>query len=167
MATKILFFDDEKTIAETLKKNLELFDFDVTLVSTISEFFAEINKTNVTYDLLLMDIMAPLPSKEEIKWFTEEEINHMSQGSNTGVVLIDIIRGFSNEEIVSMNLGYNVGEVLTNKVRGTNKYSNIPVLFYTAKNSVKQFANAKLITKPALAKDIVEEIKALLEGGEQ
>ncbi len=167
MATKILFFDDEKRIAEVLQKNLELFDFEVTLVSTIREFVAEINKTNITYNLLLMDVMAPLPSEEESKWFTEEEIEHMGGGLNTGVVLIDKIRSFSQEYLDSMSFGLNVGEVLSDKVRNIARYADIPILFYSAKSSIKQFSNASIIIKPALAKDIVEEIKALLKGDVQ
>lgn len=168
MAIKILFFDDEKRIAEVLQKNLELFDLDIKLVSTISEFLAEINKATVTYDLLLMDIMAPMPSEEEKKWFTNEEIGHMGKGLNTGVVLIDKIRNFSQEDFASMSFGTNLGEILADKVRGTAQYADIPVLFYTAKSSVKQFPNAKLLTKPALAKDILNEINELLKKeGEQ
>jgi CheY-like chemotaxis protein len=164
MDKKILFFDDEQGIA-VVQKNLELFGYDVKLVSTISEFFAEINKTTVTYDLLLMDIMAPMPSEEEKKRFTDDEIAHMDAGLSTGVVLIDKIRNFSQSDNVSMCSGANVGEVLANKVGGIARYVNIPVLFYSAKSSVKQFPNMKLITKPALAKNIVEEIEALLKGG--
>jgi CheY-like chemotaxis protein len=163
MATKILFFDDEKRIAEILQKNLELFGYDVKLVSTISEFVAEINETTETYDLLLMDIMAPMPSEEERNLFTDDELDHMERGLNTGVVLIDKIR-VNADTLASMNFGLNVGEVLTERARGITRYTNIPVLFYSAKSRVKQFPNSKLITKPALAKDIINEIKQLLEG---
>ncbi len=167
MATKILFFDEEKKIAEVLRDNLKLFDYDVKLVSTITDFMTEIYKTTVTYNLLLMDIMAPLPSEEEKEqWFTKEEIDHMANGLNTGVVLIDKIRSLSQEAYI--NFGKNVGEELPLKDRGIAKYANIPVLFYSAKRSAKDFPHAKLITKPALAKDILCEIETLLEkGGKQ
>ncbi|MDR1342587.1 MAG: hypothetical protein LBK18_04930 [Prevotellaceae bacterium] len=169
MAKKILFFDDERRIAEILQKNLELFGYDVKLVSTISDFVAEINRTTITYDLLLMDIMAPMPSEEEMKWFTIEEKGHMEEGRNTGVVLVDKIRDLNLGDINSMALGLNVGVVLTDKVRGIARYANIPVLFYSAKSYVKSFPKSKLITKPALTKDIVKEIETLLqpEGGAQ
>ncbi|MDR2815528.1 MAG: hypothetical protein LBB62_02335 [Proteiniphilum sp.] len=167
MTVKILFFDDEKRIAETLQKNLELFNYEVKLVSTITDFVAEINNATVTYDLLLMDIMAPMPSEMEKNWFNPEELNHMEKGLKTGQVLVDKIRYFNAHDLKSMNRGSNVGEVLTEKVRGIAKYVNVPVLFYSAKSSVKEFPNAKLITKPALARDIVDAIESLLKGGTQ
>lgn len=140
MATKILFFDDEKGIAEILQKNLELFNYDVKLVSTISELFAEINNTNITYNLMLMDIMAPMPNSNEKNMFSSLELSNMDNG----------IR---------------IGEIFVDKIRCIGKYSNVPILFYSAKGSVKSYPNTKFLPKPALAKDIVEEIKTLLGGG--
>jgi len=157
MATKILFFDDEKRIAEILQKNLELYGYEVTLVSTISEFFAEINNIAVKYNLVLMDIMAPMPNADEMQWFSKSEIENMNEGISIGEILADKIRT-GNET--------NVGEVLAEKIRGIAKYANVPILFYSAKGRVKEYSNAKFLPKPALAKDIVEEIKKLLSGGE-
>jgi DNA-binding NtrC family response regulator len=141
MAAKILYFDDKKQTGEILQKNLELFDYDVNLVSTFRDFIGEIHNETVTYDLLLMDIMAVMPSEEEREWFTTAEIEYMDKGRNIGVVLVE-------------------------KVRDVTKYINIPILFYSVKSYVKQFPYSKL-TEPALTKDIVEKIKQLLKGGEQ
>lgn len=138
MAKKILFFDDEKNIAETLQKNLELFNYDVVLVSSISELFAQIENAATNYDLVLMDIMAPVPSENEEKC------------------------RFSPLELSNMSNGIRVGEILVDKIRSNQKYTNLPVLFYSARDNVKEYTNAKFIKKPALAKNIVEEIEKLL-----
>jgi CheY-like chemotaxis protein len=141
MATKILFFDDEKNIAEIVQKNLALFGFDVILVSTITELFAEIENESITYNLVLMDIMAPKPSKDEEKnKFTPLELSNMSNG----------IR---------------IGEILVNKIRNISRYADIPILFYSARDNVKTPYNTKHIRKPALAKEIIEGINSLLKGG--
>jgi CheY-like chemotaxis protein len=53
-----------------LQKNLILsFGHDVTLVSTIRDFFNEI-MGDTQYDLIIMDIMAPLP-KEDVDFLSE------------------------------------------------------------------------------------------------
>lgn len=136
LKAKILFFDDEKAIAETLQKNVELFNFDVTLVSTISELFEKINKDDV-YDLIIMDCMSPMPSSDEVKQFSSKELSNMDNGRR-------------------------VGEILVEKIRSETKYANVPVLFYSAREYVKSYTKAKHIRKPELAKTIVGEINNLL-----
>ncbi|MCL2682224.1 MAG: hypothetical protein FWE63_01905 [Bacteroidales bacterium] len=141
MKKRILYFDDED-IAETMQKNLELFDFDVILVSTITDFFEKIDSNNV-YDLLLMDIMAPVPSSDDEKnKFSRNELSNMEEAE-----------------------GRNVGEVLAYKITNMPKYSNTPVLFYSARAYVntERYKKARHIRKPELAETIVEEIKNLLK----
>jgi DNA-binding response OmpR family regulator len=163
MKTKILFFDDERRIAEVLQKNLELYDYEVTLVSTIGDFFVEINNLAITYDLIIMDIMAPLPDGNDVKWFSESEINNMDGGIRSGEVIADKIRNSNEPEYVAMNLSSSIGEVLADKIRGIVRYANVPILFYSAKGSVKSFSNAIYLSKPTLARDIVKEISVLLK----
>jgi len=137
MNKKILFFDDEKEIAETLQKNLELFDFDVTLVSNVSALFDKINSEDV-YNLIIMDCMAPEPSSDEEK------------------------KLFSSKELSNMENGIRVGEILVEKIRCYENYSNVPVLFYSARADVKLYEKTKHLRKPELAKTIVQEINSLL-----
>ena len=136
---KILFFDDED-IAETLQKNLELFDYDVTLASNITAFFDKVDSSKV-YDLVIMDIMAPMPS-------SDEERNK-----------------FTKDELLNMAGGHRIGEILADKITNMSKYSNIPVLFYSARANVntERYKKAKHIRKPELAKTIVDEINNLLK----
>ena len=137
MDKKILFFDDEKDIAVILKDNLELFGYYVKLVSSIVDLLEEIEREDIDYDLAIMDIMAPIPHDEIYKHFSSDEITNMSEGMR-------------------------VGEVLVNRIRQKGKYSNIPVLIYTARSEVKSFSNSRGIKKPAICKDVMVEIEKLL-----
>lgn len=141
MKRKILFFDDEKDIAEPMQKNLEVFDYDVTLVCTINEFYECIDDISVSYDLLLMDVMSPLPTEEiEISKFTQREL-------------------------ANMNNGLHVGEIIVEKLRSNtkSKYVDVPILFYSIRENVRVFEKSKHIRKPVLVKDLIEEIDNLLK----
>ena len=136
MNERILFFDDEEMIAKTMQNNLKLFGFDITLISSIGGFLEEI-KSNTDYDLVIMDVMAPMPSDDIKKSFTAIEISNMANGIK-------------------------VGEVLMSKIRKVDKYANIPILIYSARPESKAFKNSKYIRKPDLARNINDEIENLL-----
>ena len=136
MDKKILFFDDEKNIAETMQKNLELFGYNVTLVSSIADLLEEIAR-DIDYDLIIMDIMAPIPYNDDRNRFSMSEISNMCNGIK-------------------------VGEVLVDKIRQIDKYINIPILIYSARSDVKTFTKSKHLRKPALVKTVIEEIEKLL-----
>lgn len=83
---KVLFFDDELFISRVLAESLQLFGWDVTLVSEINELFKIIKSE--CYDIIILDIMAPIPEIEnESIRFTKKEIDEMDNGINTGVVI--------------------------------------------------------------------------------
>lgn len=80
---KVLCFDDESFISSALVSGLKLQGWDVTPVSKIDDLFQKLSYNH--YDVLIMDIMAPVPESSNI--FTQKEINEMSNGMNTGIVL--------------------------------------------------------------------------------
>ncbi len=140
MKRSILIFDDEVNIAYSVKSNLELYDFDVTLVSTITQFYDKIEDLNTDFSILIIDIMSPIPTEHsERSRFTSAELN-------------------------SMYHGIRVGETLVSKLRNSLdcKYHNIPVLFYSIRENVSGFSNSKLVKKPALVNDLITEINSLL-----
>ncbi len=139
MAKKILFFDDEREIAMSMQKNLEINDYDVDLVCTINEFIESIENNSITYDLILMDVMSPLPNGDEKSKFSKTELDNM-------------------------NYGLHVGEVLADKIRNNHysKYAKVPIIFYTIRNNVRAFDNSKHVRKPVLVKELIEEIDKLI-----
>ena len=87
---KVLFFDDEPFISGKLAKSLELDDWDVTFVSEINDLFMELRSRQ--FGILILDIMAPIPEKENKHVnFTNNEIDKMDKGMNTGVILAEKI----------------------------------------------------------------------------
>lgn len=143
MKYRVLHFDDEPFISMALVRGLELYGWDVTLVSEIDELFKELN--NDHYDVLIMDIMAPIPQFEnEHVTFSQEEIQRMDDGLNTGVIL-------------------------TEKIWQLEEYRDIPVLFLSARNrpdEIELFLESghkcEYLRKSQLAKTIDEKLKELL-----
>ena len=132
---RILYFDDEPFIAESLSRVLELFGNDVTLVSNIGDLCTQLNKYE--FDILILDVMAPIPeTSNEIFNFNQDDIDEMMDGMNTGVVL-------------------------AKKIWLLPKYKDIPILFLSARKSPfhddpEYFNNHKCnyIRKPELGKTI-------------
>ena len=90
MKNRVLHFDDEPFQARALAENLKFFGWDVTLVSEIDGLFKELNNNH--YDVLIMDIMAPIPQLEnEHVTFSSEDIQRMDDGLNTGVIITEKI----------------------------------------------------------------------------
>lgn len=143
MKKKVLHFDDEVFIIGVLAKNLELFGWDVTLVSDVDELFYELN--NQSYDIIIMDIMVPLPKLNyEHITFTPKEIDEMKDGINTGLVV-------------------------TKKIWQMDNYQSIPVLFLSARrepDAIIQFMQeghkCSFLRKPVLTKDITNSLEKLL-----
>lgn len=139
---KVLHFDDEPFITMALDQNLELYGWDVILVSGVDDFFRELK--NNQYDAIIMDIMAPIPplENEHVK-FTQKEIDEMNGGMNTGVVL-------------------------AKKVLSKAEYANTPILFLSARRNPllenHELNNYKChyIRKPALALDVSNALQDLL-----
>lgn len=140
---RVLHFDDEPFQASALSNSLELHGWDATLVSEIDGLFKELNNNH--YDVLIMDIMAPIP---------EHENDHVT---------------FSPEEIRRMDRGMNTGIILTEKIWQLEGYRDIPVLFLSARNRPKiitQFLQlghkCEYLRKPELTETIDEKLRELL-----
>lgn len=137
---KILFFDDEAPTSYYVVRNLKTnFGHNITIVSSISSFIEQLNKEEEEYALLIIDIMAPIPPDLEQLGFEKNEIEEMLDGMNTGMIL-------------------------ATRVWRMEKYKEVPVIFITAKDSPKMPKKNKcsIIRKPALAKNISEEINEML-----
>ena len=140
---RVLHFDDEPFLISALAKSLEFWDWDVTFVSEIDELFYELKNNH--YDVLIMDIMAPTPQLEnDHVTFSQEEIQRMSNGLNTGVIL-------------------------TEKIWRLEEYRDIPVLFLSARNRPDEITlflqsghKCEYLIKPQLAKTIDEKLRELL-----
>lgn len=138
---RILHFDDDPFISRALDQSLELFGWEVTLVSEIDELF--LNLQNNRYDVIIMDILAPVPSlNNKYVNFTQKEIEQMEGGMNTGVVL-------------------------AKKIWQSESHNNIPILFLSARyNSIfyHQLANkynCRYLRKPILASTVNAVLKEL------
>ena len=137
---RVLYFDDEPFVAKSLTVNLELFGWDVKLVSEIEDLFKEL-ETN-KYDILMLDIMLPVP--EATERFTEKEISQMEDGVNTGVVIVKKIWGF-------------------------DEYKQLPIMFLSAKKDPRS-DDSKLLNnrcdylrKPELAKTVNAKLEELIK----
>ena len=137
----VLFFDDEPFITSAVARSLKLFDCDVTIVTQIDDLFRELKTRQ--FDILIMDIMAPIPNKEN-KYinFTSKEIDDMKMGLNTGVVLAKKI--------------------------WRDLIKNIPILFLSARrnpipeDSELRNHNCDYLGKPQLARTIDEKLRDML-----
>ena len=140
---RVLHFDDEPLILKALAENLKLLGWDVTHVSEIDRLFKNLNNNH--FDVLIMDIMAPIP---------ELENDHVT---------------FSPEEIQRMDDGLNTGVILTEKIWQLEGYRNIPVLFLSARIHLNEIIQplkighkCNYLQKPQLAKTIDEKLRELL-----
>lgn len=142
---RILFFDDEPFIANVLIDNLrrnfgwnESNDREITFVSSSKELFDEV-KSETTYDLFVMDIMAPIFQIEQAFDFSKKEIEAMQDGENTGMVFAE-------------------------KIRQIGKYKNVPILFLSARRQpANMLDNTAYIEKPVFAKVISEKMEKLIK----
>lgn len=138
---RVLFFDDEPFITRPLVQTLELLEWDVTLVTEIDDLFKELK--NPQFDIIITDIMVPIPNKEN------KYIN------------------FSQQEIDEMNMGLNTGVVLSKKIWKEFNES-IPILFLSARrNPIPEYPELNnhkcdYLRKPQLAKDVDERLRIML-----
>lgn len=140
---KILFFDDQAFTIRSLTLNLELIGWDVKYVSEIDELFQELYQNQ--YDILILDIVAPIPDRETCKYihFTESEIDEMDDGMLTGVVV-------------------------AKKIWSIEKYKEIPVLFHSARSNpipndkVLQNSKCYFMRKPEFAKNVDQKLHEML-----
>lgn len=94
---KILYFDDEPHIAQSLCHMLSIYYWNVVMVSAIDQLFQEL--ANHQYDILILDIMAPVPNmKNRFVNFNSSEIEAMCGGMNTGIVLAKKIGEDNNKD---------------------------------------------------------------------
>jgi len=144
--TKILFFDDDKYLGDIFQKSLkDIYKYDVAFFSEIPKFFDAI-KSNVQYDLFLLDIMVPL-----------------IDGSGRSILDQNF---FSEDDISEIKQGLNTGEILFKKIRNIEKYKQTPVLFYSAKKSLDTIEKddyTDFIQKPVLVRDVDKKIKEMLK----
>lgn len=136
---RVLYLEDEPFIAKSLAVNLELFGWDVKLVSDIDAFFNELESSH--FDNLILDIMIPVPNSNGC--FTEREISQMDDGMNTGVVL-------------------------AKKVWSKDEYRDLPILFLSAKKDPRgedptlSSPKCGYLRKPELAKTVNDKLNELL-----
>lgn len=145
---KILFFDDDTFIISNylvtnLRENYEWTgDKEITFVSSVDNLLKEINDRNVTYNLFVLDVMAPLPQNLKEN-FTEQEMHSLG---------VD---------------GMNTGLVMAKKIRNMKKYKKVPILYLTARNIPNLPETDKQITailrKPVPTDDISNKMKELLK----
>lgn len=141
---RILFFDDEPFIAMLLIDNLrrnfgwnKSKDREITFVSSSKELLDEV-KSETTYDLFVMDIMAPI-FQEQASDFSKKEIEAMQDGENTGVVFAE-------------------------KIRQMEKYKNVPILFLSARRKpAYMLGKTAYIEKPAFAIEVSEKMEELIK----
>lgn len=142
---RILFFDDEPFITNYLIKSLqEVYgwkgDKEINYVSTVDKLLYEIIHDAKTYDLFVLDVMAPVPDVGDKGFLSKEEKNKMMDGMSTGLVLADKIR---------------------------KKKEKVPVLFLTARvippipESESKYT--KLIRKPVSPQEISNTMNELLK----
>ncbi len=142
---KVLFFDDEPFISGALAQTLQFYEWDVKLVSEINELFKIIKETKEHYDIVILDIMAPIPDKNNS--------------------YID----FKKNEIEDMNKGMSTGIVLAKRIWSISQYEQIPILFLSAKSNPIQSdkeleaKNCDYLRKPALASDVSEKLEEMLD----
>lgn len=143
MKNRILHFDDEPFISMALVRGLEFDGWDVTLVSEIDRLFYKLNNNH--FDVLIMDIMAPIPQLEN---------EHVT---------------FSSEDIQRMDDGLNTGIILTEKIWQLEEYRDIPVLFLSARNRPDEIElflqighKCEYLRKPELTETIDEKLRELL-----
>lgn len=141
---RILYFDDEPFISTALAQNLELFGWNVTLVSKAEDLFGKLSEP---FDVIILDIMAPIPDKriESIE-FNKKEIQQMDKGRNTGIVFATKIWDINNQELV-----------------------NMPILFLSARKQPesintfqKEGRKCACLRKPELVKTIHKKLEELL-----
>lgn len=137
---KVLFFDDEPFISNSLANSLELFGWNVSLVSSAEELFEELSDL---YNILILDIMAPVP---------KSDFSSMS---------------FSKTEIKDMENGMSTGIVLAKKIWEQNK--KIPILFLSARRRpevintfMMEGRRCDCLRKPELAATIHQKLLQLL-----
>lgn len=94
----ILLVEDEESLAETLRLNLELEHYNVATASTGSAALSQFNENNRLLNLVLLDVMLP-----EIDGFQLCE-KFKSINSNVPVIFLTA-KNLSNEKITGLKLG--------------------------------------------------------------
>ena len=140
---KVLYFDDEPFITRALARSLELFGWDVTLVSEIDDLIKELKTWQ--FDILILDLMAPIPNqKNKYINFTPNEIDEMKQAQGT-----------------------NVGVIVAKKIWNELE-KRIPILFLSARrNPIPEDPELNelkcdYLRKPQLAKEVHDKLNSLL-----
>ena len=141
---KLLFFDDDPITVKSLTLNLNKMGWSVKYVIDIDTLFYELSLNH--YDILILDLVAPIPVIEECKYvnFEESDIDEMGDdGTLTGVVL-------------------------AKKIWAIDEYKEIPVLFHSARCSPipgdNELQNGKcsFIRKPEFAIGIDKKLREML-----
>ena len=110
---KILFFDDEHFIIGYLINNLRenygwRGDKEIAFVSTVDALLDKMKSNDETFSLFVLDVMAPKPSCELAKQFSQQELDEMDDGMSLGLVM-------------------------AKKIRQMERYSKVPILFLSAR----------------------------------
>ena len=139
---KILYFDDEPFISVALVDSLNLYEWDVTFVSSINDLFLELNQS--LYNIIILDVMSPIPSSECKHVFSESDLDDMSNGLTTGVVLA--------KEIWKME-----------------QYKDTPILFLSGRefprssSKLLEKINCDYMRKPQLAINVDQKLSEMLK----
>lgn len=143
---KVLFFDDEPFIIGYLINNLRenygwRGDKEIAFVSTVDALLDKMKSNDETYSLFVLDVMAPKPSGELMKQFSQQELDEMDDGMSLGLVM-------------------------AKKIRQIERYTKVPVLYLSARgvppipDLEKEYTT--FIRKPVSAEGISEEMNNLL-----
>lgn len=135
---KVLFFDDEPATNNYLIRNLvENYGWNgenrIVFVSTAEGLLRYVNQDDVSYDLFVLDVMAPMPTVGFESQFDQDEINRMNKGELFGYVMAE-------------------------KIRRVEKYNKVPIVFLTGRQippiPEKEKDFTRYIRKPVLADEI-------------
>lgn len=142
---KILFFDDEPFISKYLVQSLnEHFGWeDISFISTTDELINEVTNENVTYDLFVLDVMAPMPSDNLTNIFTQVELNKMDEGRSVGVVMAEKIR--ENKKYLNVPIVFLTARIIhiPDTIRGKSDYLRKPISPEELSNKMEKLLNPK------------------------
>ena len=139
---RLLLFDNQSFVVKSLVLNLRLLGWDVTFVSSINDLFLELNQS--LYNIIILDVMSPIPSSECKHVFSESDLDDMSNGLTTGVVLA--------KEIWKME-----------------QYKDTPILFLSGRefprssSKLLEKINCDYMRKPQLAINVDQKLSEMLK----
>jgi|WetSurMetagenome_2_1015567.scaffolds.fasta_scaffold83274_2 DNA-binding response OmpR family regulator len=102
----------------------------------------------------------------EVNWIKDAEqaikaINHFQYDAVILDYMMPVPSIWPKSDQIEANNGLSTGSIIFNRIR--EKYSNMPILIYSARGSVLIDEYSSYIRKPELISDLVKELKSLLK----